>query len=171
MVITLIFGTIYAAVQQDYRQSANDPQIQIAEDTVASLERGARPQPVPLASQLDISKTLSPFIIIYSATGTPMFATAQLGGKEPTLPEGVLSYTEDHGENRLTWQPQDDVRIAAVIKTSTAGYVLVGRSLREIEKRESELSLQVLLGWLASVIIILLSYFVNHRKPETSIAN
>jgi hypothetical protein len=41
VVTTVLSGLIYLAVQQSYRQSANDPQIQMAEDGAAALENGS----------------------------------------------------------------------------------------------------------------------------------
>jgi hypothetical protein len=40
---TLCCGLVYALVQQDLRQSANDPQIQMAQDAARALDSGARP--------------------------------------------------------------------------------------------------------------------------------
>ena len=39
-IITIIFGVIYALVQQNYRTGANDPQIQIARYIHAKLNQG-----------------------------------------------------------------------------------------------------------------------------------
>ncbi len=40
-ILTIIFGTIYVTVQQIYRQSANDPQIELTQEVVKTLEQGA----------------------------------------------------------------------------------------------------------------------------------
>ena len=56
----------------------------------------------------------------------------------PRPPHGVLEYVRDHGEERVTWQPERRVRIAAVVvryEGKGSGFVLAGRSLREIEGR------------------------------------
>ncbi len=59
------------------------------------------------------------------------------------------------GENRITWQPRPDVRIASIIlyyhSAVSEGYILAGRSLREIEKRESFLELQTVLALIATL--------------------
>ena len=41
VVVTAFCALAYATVQQSLRQAANDPQIQMAEDTAASLNGGA----------------------------------------------------------------------------------------------------------------------------------
>ena len=46
VIITGLSGLIYATVQQNIRQSADDPQIQMAEDTAAQLANGQQAQNV-----------------------------------------------------------------------------------------------------------------------------
>ena len=166
--LTILAGTFYVAIQQDMRIGANDPQIQMAEDAAAALARGATPQSlVPDmprgAARTDISQSLAPFLVIYNANGQPVASTAKIGdeltGTTPVPPAGVFAYTASRGEDRLTWQPRPDVRIAAVVEAypdsfggDTAGFVLAGRSLREVERRESMLGLEVGLGWLLAML-------------------
>ena len=45
-----------------------------------------------------------------------------LDGQTPQLPNGVLDSTRELSENRITWQPRDGVRIAAVIVSYEDGY-------------------------------------------------
>lgn len=158
--ITALSGLVYAVVQQNYRQSANDPQIQMAEDAAAQLEAGAQPQALVGAGKVDIARSLSPFLIVYDDTGNPVASSAQLNGQIPTLPTGVFSSVRQSGEDRLTWQPQEGVRSAAVITHfggSQPGFVLSGRSLTEVEKRESQLTWMVGFGWLAAMLGSLLA--------------
>jgi hypothetical protein len=46
IVLTGLIGLVYVAVQQDLRQGANDPQIQMAEDALAKLANGQSVQNV-----------------------------------------------------------------------------------------------------------------------------
>src|SRR6185295_4920318 len=62
-VITILCGMVYLTVQQSLRQSANDPQIQMAEDAAGALARGAAEETVLPATQVDIATSLSPFAI------------------------------------------------------------------------------------------------------------
>ncbi len=156
--IILLGGLMHVAVQQNYRQSANDPQIQIAEDIAAALTSGsASPESIVSPSPTaDMTSSLSPFLVLYSATGTPLGGSAALDGKLPTLPDGVLDYAKEHSENRLTWQPKDSFRVAAVITKftgATEGYVLVGRSLKEVEVREKQLLEMTVVGILVSLLL------------------
>jgi hypothetical protein len=136
---------VYAAVQQALRESANDPQIQMAEDAAASLTSGAVPQSLAPAQTIDLSRSLAPFLILYDDSGKVLASSASLHGVMPSPPPGVFDYVREHSEERVTWQPERGVRIASVIIRVNApqdGFVLAGRSLREVEKREARLMTQ-----------------------------
>lgn len=146
VVITAFCGLIYLAVQQDIRHSANDPQIQMAEDAAVSLSSGEALKDIS-SNKVAIARSLAPFMIVYDASGNPLTSSGMLNGQTPELPKGVFDYVRERGEDRVTWQPSTTVRIAAVIVSyqtnKTTGFVLVGRSLREVEEREDLLLLQV----------------------------
>ena len=100
--ITLLCGLLCAAVQQNYRQSANDPQIQAAEDAAQALGAGADPQQVVPPYQTDIAVSLSPYLMLFTDQGQTVVSSAVLNGQSPTLPTGVFDYTRAHGEDRFT---------------------------------------------------------------------
>ena len=139
-------GLVYASVQQSLRQSANDPQIQMAEDAAAALENGTPPSMIvpKNASPIDIATSLAPYLIVFDDAGDPIAGNAALNAKIPAFPAGVFDYVRTHGEDRITWQPQPGVRSAAILvrvaSGSIPGFVLAGRSLREVEIREDKLS-------------------------------
>jgi hypothetical protein len=121
---------------------ANDPQIQMAEDAAASLAAGGTPVSILPTSQLDISISLAPFLVVYSDTGEPLASSGLLNGAAPLLPAGIFDYTRQKGEDRVSWQPESGVRVAAVVVAyggSQPGFVLAGRSLREVEIREGQI--------------------------------
>lgn len=158
-IVTIICGLVYVSVQQNFRQSGNDPQIQMAEDATRVLERGDTIE-ATIASMktVDIETSLAPFLVIYNAQGEPLFSSGKLHGKFPTLPAGVFTYARKHGENRITWQPEPGVRVATVItriRTFQSGFVMAGRSLREIEKRIALLHSQVMLAWTGLLLVSL----------------
>lgn len=150
-IITTIFGTIDAIVQQNYRQSANDPQIQMSEDIATQLNGGQNPSTVFPTTTVNIDSSLAPFIIIYDLSGQPRYGNARLNKNTPTVPLGVLNYAKEHGQNRITWQPQNEVRSAIVVTPYKQGFVLVGRSLREVEIREKNLTTHIFLAWLITI--------------------
>ena len=156
--ITMLAGTIYIAVQQAYRQGANDPQIQMAEDAATALAAGQPVNNLVPAGTVDMAQSLAPYLIVYDQNGTPLASNVLLHGAIPQIPAGVFDYTRQHGEDRISWQPEPGVRSAAVIYAvtgSSGGFVLAGRSLREVEKREDQLTQQVSAGWLSAMLISL----------------
>jgi len=169
-IVTGLSGLLYAAVQQDLRQSANDPQIQMAEDTAAKLADGQQVQNVVPSEKVDIANSLAPYIIIFDATGKPIASSVQLNGQTPTIPSGVFDYVRQNGEDRITWQPQSGVRSAIVVtqfKGPNPGFVLAGRSLREVEIREDDIMHLILLGWIAILLVTLLATAILFRLLRT----
>lgn len=151
VIITAFCGLVYGGVQQNYRQSANDPQIQMAEDAAAALGAGQKVNP---SGSVGIAHSLAPFLIVYNAQGQVVSSSAKLHGQTPQLPIGIFDNVKNNGEERFTWQPEDDVRIAAVVTSYNGGFVLAGRNIREVENREHKLMLQVGGVWVGAVGIV-----------------
>jgi hypothetical protein len=163
VVITGLVGLCYAAVQQDLRQSANDPQIQMSEDIATKLADGQPIQNVVPSEKVDIAKSLAPYIIVFDANGKPIASSAQLDGQIPTIPAGVTDYVKQNGEDRITWQPQSGVRSAVVVtqfKGSNSGFVLAGRSLREVEIREDNILYLLTVGWIGMLFASFLATMI-----------
>jgi hypothetical protein len=157
-VTTLLCGLVYLAVQQSLRQGANDPQIQMAEDAAAALVAGSTPESVLPVAQVEISTSLAPFMVLYSNTGEPLASSGLLHGIVPLLPSGVFDHTRQNAEDRVSWQPESGVRIAAVVVAyggAQPGFVLAGRSLREVEKRESQVEQISGIAWLVTLAVSL----------------
>jgi hypothetical protein len=152
--ITGLSGSIYLAVQQVQRLAANDPQIQLAEDGAAALSAGQSVAAVVPEGTVDMANSLAPFVMVFNQNGTPLAGDVQLQGRLPDLPAGVFEAVRQHGEDRITWQPQPGVRNAAVMVAFSGkqpGYMLAGRSLREVEKRADQLLLLVGAAWLVAI--------------------
>lgn len=146
----------YGLLQQDLRLNANDPQIQMAEDAAAQLARGQSVQAVVPANKVDIASSLAPYMIVFDANGKPIASSAVLNGQTPTVPAGVFDSVRQGNEDRITWQPQPSVRSAIVVtqfKGTTSGFVLAGRSLREVEIRESTMQQITLILWLVLLVV------------------
>jgi len=181
--MTVLSGTTYLVVQQNYRQNANDPQIQMAED-IANTLYTKQVSDFDSKNKIEleaVNGNLSPFVIIYDKDGRPVASQVTIAGKIPELPKGVFDYVRKYPgqgtEDRITWQPTNPVspssplRIAAVIvgewnqdKKEFSHFVLAGRNLREVENREDRLTLEVLFGWLVAMLgsLILKIIFSSH---------
>jgi hypothetical protein len=105
VLVTLLCGVVYIVAQQGYRIPANDPQIQIAQDTARALGEGVTAESLLPPAKVDIGHSLAPFIIIYDDKGTPVAGNGMLWGQLPDLPSGVFDYTRKNTEDRITWQP------------------------------------------------------------------
>jgi hypothetical protein len=83
----------------------------------------------------------------------------EIDGVAAVPPKGVLGASTLTHQNRITWQPRAGTRIALVVQAykhdANTGYVLVGRSLKEVEVRED------MLFWMATVamgLVVLLGF-------------
>ena len=142
----------------------------MAEDTATMLTDGQQVQSVVLAEKVDIARSLAPYIIVFDTSGKPIISSAQLDGHTPTIPPGVFDYVRQSGEDRFTWQPRTGVRSAVVVtafKGSASGFVLAGRSLREVEIREDALMQIVFVGWLAILLVTLLATAIIFRRSAS----
>jgi hypothetical protein len=158
--VTLLLGISYAFVQQSYRQGANDPQIMLARDVAASLSAGSTTDRLISTEKIDPSKSLSEFVIVLDADGKVVMSSMVLGATTPVPPAGVLASAKATGENRVTWQPRADTRIAAVVvpvKGGPGGYVVAGRSLQVVEEREGQLTQMAGLGLVGTLVLTFLA--------------
>lgn len=169
-ITTFVAGTGHVISQQVLRMSANDPQIQLAEDATQRLNAGEDPAHVVPDRKVDMAASLAPFVTVYDDSGKPVASSANLDGVIRTPPLGVFDYVRTHGEERVTWQPRAGVRIASVVVRAANGFVVAGRNMREIEIRENNVLKLALLGWLAAsaaltLLWLLTPMFGGSRSP------
>jgi hypothetical protein len=167
---------------QVLRLGANDPQIAMASDLAAALEQGGLnetlqagtlPALVSESGKIDMAHSLSPFVIVYDDQGHTIASQAQLDGATPVPPAGIFNYVRNHKEDRISWQPRRDVRIAAVIERVDGpqpGFVLAGRNMREVESREALVGQLAGLTWIGMIGVILVGTLVFgwSTRPKTA---
>ena len=168
-VVTSAFCLLaYTTVQQALRQGLNDPQIQIAEDTAYTLNNGAIVDSMLAGPKVEMSRSLAPFIDIYDSSGKAMAGSGLLNGQLPDYPKGALDTAKQKGDNRVTWQPNADVRIASVVVPYNNGFVVAGRNMREVEQRESQTEIFAGVTWIlalmATFIVIAFGEYVLAKK-------
>lgn len=153
--VTAMCFLVYLVEQQQLRMSLDDPQIQLARDVAARLVDGADPKQV-VGGRTDIAASLAPWVMLYDDAGKPSHGGAQLEGTATAPPPGVFQYTRRNGEDRVTWQPRPDVRIATIVEywrnDKAAGFVVAGRNMRETEGRIEQLGIIVLAAWFATLL-------------------
>lgn len=164
-IVVVVFGTVYATVQQSQRSDANWLQIELSENTKALLDAGHSPSDV-IGAPVEISTNLTPFVDIYDKSGNPVAGNGVLHRKLPQVPIGVLKASDKKEYHAVTWQPEKDVRIAAVTVSAKDYYVLSGRSLREVEKNESRTFHLAFLGGLLSWAILMATYQMSKTSSK-----
>jgi len=165
LTVALTF-TIYAAVQNVERSSANDPQIQMATDAANALNAGAAPQSLVTATPIDIARSYAPYLVIYDANGQLLAASATVDGQPLVPPGGVFSAARSTGMDLITWTPAPGVRNAIAVVPYANGYVLAGRSLKLIEDRESNLELLVGASGAATLVATFIAVLVSCALRE-----
>jgi hypothetical protein len=154
VVTTFIAGTGYVISQQVLRMSANDPQIQMAEDGATRMSSGAPPETILPGQVVEMSASVAPFVMVYDNQGNLIASSGRLDGAVPKPPHGVFDFVGKKGEERVTWQPRPGVRIASVITQSDKGFVLAGRNMREVEQRERVVFNLAAIGWVAVNLVL-----------------
>ena len=162
-IITMLCGLIYVSVQQSHRSGANDPQLQIARDMRERLENNQSIDEFMRGDTIDLSKSLGIFKVLYDINGKAVQSTGLLDGKLPRLPGGVFEFAMKNKEDVLTWQPRKGIRMAIVVESAgshDAGFVAVGRSLNEVEKRVAALTTMIFIGWLACLGVVFIHWLI-----------
>lgn len=165
IILTASFVLTEVVVQQSYRQSANDPQIQIANDAMLALQSSAAILDLIPKQRVQIDLSLKEFLIIYDTEGNPIAGNGYIGEKLLVVPEGVFEAAKTTGENRVTLEPKPGIRIAAVVVPFVGreanGYALSGRNIREVEARENNLYTTVLYAWFAALILLFIACYMG----------
>lgn len=151
LAVTGMCGILYVSMQQSFRQNLNDPQIQMAEDAANALERGSALVDLVPTQKVLVDQSLAPFLIIYDTEGNPIAGNGYLHDQLVNVPLGVFENAKAWGENRRTLEPVSGVRIASVVVPFVGreanGYVLAGRTMREIESRIADVGIKIFFAW------------------------
>jgi hypothetical protein len=169
-VILTLFGCFAAYVFQGLlRRGANEPQAEMGAFYASRIASGVKPTDAIPHNTVDIESSLEPFAIFYADNGVPVTANGFLNQTIPTPPHGVFNYARSHMDDYITWQPQPNVRIAAVIRRvsgPTPGFLLTGRSLRFVEEQEAILRNMVFGGWFLVVFLLIAGAALLHRSQH-----
>jgi hypothetical protein len=163
IVATLCCGLAYALVQFELRAGANDPQQAMAEDAAAALDGGMTPKDVVASDPVDVSASLSPFLVVFDANGDVLATDGSLDGHDPVPPKGVLDSARERGPDAVTWQPEPGVRVATVTVPWSGGSVLAGRSLRLVERREDQALWLTAAAWAISLAVLAIACLLAAR--------
>ena len=155
--VTIAAGAAYGVGQTVLRTGANDPQIQVAQDAAANLSAGAGAATVGTGAAVDLATSFAVEVTVPDGAGNILASTGRLDGEPVRPPLGALRAAARHGSHLVTWQPRAGVRMATVIEAYTGptggGTVVVARSLRTVEQRESRLLGLVAAGWVGGLAV------------------
>ena len=151
--VTFVCGLVYLVGQQSFRAGLNDPQIQVARDAAAALDAGAAVSSVVPSLAVQITRSESPFVVVYGADNGVLASSGRLGLNEPVPPQSVLDSARSDGENRTTWQPTSQLRLAAVsVATQDGRVVLAARTVSEVEHRITDLGRLTAIAWVSALV-------------------
>jgi len=168
LVATLVLGISYVNEQQTIRLLAYEPQEYVVADAALRVSASGALPASGFSTAVPIEEDPAAYLVFFDATGTPLAGTGVLGGQPPRLPDGVLATAAKQGVDRLTWEPTKGVRQAIVVRPAGPGFVMSGRSLAYAESLEQKLLARTALGWLGTMLAILLvSFFLAHRARRT----
>lgn len=168
VLLTLVCDLSAILVHQTFRQGANDPQIQIAEDMASAFAnnqftdeiiKSSFQEFMPTKTQVNIATSLSPWIQIYTEGGEVMESSAVVTEAQttPKIPKGIFETVQKKGEDRITWQPKKGIRQAIVVTKFSGlknGYIVAGRSLFEVEKRLVNMNWIIAIAWAVMMMVI-----------------
>jgi hypothetical protein len=176
--ISFVFGFIFIATHQTIRSEANATLVDTAQNIAGYLENDDTidSQIEQLSGQIEQSTKVNlansdkVFVSIYDGEGKPNASTGNVKGTARELDKGVIDTAKKNGVNKISWAPESDVRVAIVvypIKKGDKGYLVVGKSLKETESNITRIGKILLVGWIITLLITLLSTIVLNNLIET----
>ncbi len=166
--VTLFSGLVFVASQQILRLTANDPQVQITQDILNSLSQGADPKQLS-PTTVDMTKATNPFVIIYDNNQKAVGTTVELDKKTPVPPKEAFEKTKNNNENRFTWEPKKGLRQATIMVKYKDGYVVVGKSLREIDNRIKMMLQLAGVAWVMGIAATSLAFLFTRTKSKSEV--
>ncbi|QQS18843.1 hypothetical protein IPL68_02165 [Candidatus Saccharibacteria bacterium] len=93
-----------------------------------------------------------------------MAGSGYLDKKLALMPTGVVNHAKPGEPHAVTWAPRSDIRIASVTVAAKDYYVVGGQSLKMTEKHARRLLLLTILGYLASLFVVIAVRFCRCQK-------
>jgi hypothetical protein len=170
-VATLVLGGSYAMVQQSTRLAADDLPQTTAQVAKQELQAGSNATDVVPTLKTNLQYDTSVFMIVTDNSKHVIASSAVLNGQTPLPPNGVFSFTSQHGSDHFTWQPQDGVRLATRVitygKAPDSGFIITGQSLKPYEDRISTYTELAAAAWLAMIAWSYLLLLLPRARVKT----
>jgi hypothetical protein len=176
--ISFVFGFIFIATHQTIRSEANATLVDTAQNIIGYLENDDTIDTqveqltgqIDQSTKVDLANSDKIFVSIYDGEGKPKASTGNVDGKANELDKGILDIAKKDGVNKASIEPKNGVRLAIAaypIKKGDKGYLVVGKSLEETESSITRIGKILLVGWLITLLITLLSSIVLNNIVET----
>jgi sensor histidine kinase regulating citrate/malate metabolism len=168
-VLVFVCALLYVTNQQSLRLAADDALVDQAHGIATTLKsqsaKGAQ-----ASNLVDVANSNQLFVIILDKDNKDLYSTAQVDGATPVLPSDAIKAANDSGENRLTWSPKKDVRLATVVVPYTSpdekGVVVVGKSLKEVEQRTQNIGKTILIGGAIGLVVLFAVLAILYQEPK-----
>jgi hypothetical protein len=153
IIITLIFGSVYATLQQFGRRLANAAPAAAAAAQVQQWGSGPTTEP-----RLELTADSGIFVMVFGDGNKPASSTVMLHGELPVIPAGVLETARTLGSDTVTWQPEPGLRMAVMARKAPGGVVVAGQSLTPFEDSDRMSQLFLAAGWAGSMVVLAGAY-------------
>ncbi len=142
---------------------ANDMPQLLATQAAKQLDAGLGLASIQMGAT-DLANNPVPFVIVYDKKGKPVDGSGYLDKKLAVMPAGVVNHAKPGEPHAVTWAPRPGVRIASVTVAAKDYYVVGGQSLKMAEKHAQRLLLLTLLGYAASLFVVIAVHFCRSRR-------
>lgn len=170
----LLVAYVFSATQLAARRQLDDALVNQLDSARAQLAAGAAASSVVPEYRLDPSVHTGQFVIVTNAKRVVLASGIELAGATPLPPENAFVAASERSPRLFTWRLKDDLPVAAAVAAfrsfSGEGYVIVGRSLAEHQRRAASdvwLAGAALAGWtaIASLWLFNPSGGTGQKKP------
>ena len=169
---TFASSLVYLISQRSLRLGADELPVLLANTVLTRLKSEQSPKSSIPSEKVDISTSLSAFVMVYDSDKDLIASSGNMRGSQPLYPAGVLDNIGKDNESRVTWQPDKGLRFASVAIRYNNGYVVAARSLTEVEKITSTIGKLIILAWLACAVfsgLVLGAAYLLTGKQEAKI--
>ena len=168
ILLSLIFGVIYKVCRVSLDSTLHDPLTYEAVSTawrLSDVQQANGQLKVDLPIKVNVANNLSTFITVYDHEKNVIASSGELDGETPALEPQFLENTNQYVRNYFDWRPSQDVHLAGTtVAVGDDGYVLVGRNMQEADRQGNRVTKAVVIGWIASVIILTVGFSLVNRK-------
>ncbi|HEY6278001.1 MAG TPA: hypothetical protein VIX86_16905 [Streptosporangiaceae bacterium] len=164
LLLTLAAGVAWLGTGLSLRAGADRQPLRLAALAARQLATGSPPGSV-LPPSIGLAASPGPFLMVFDRRYHLLASSGRLGSRAPVLPSGVFAWAAQHGQDRVTWEPQPGLREATVVEPYGGphpGFVVAAQSLGSVS------GLQLAFGWGIGgslLVLIMISLLLARLLP------